>query len=91
MINPVSLLTPLVKAEVSAMELSIYACVYTYIVYIYSTCLVGCLWGKTNMGRKNRADFHPIKHKMLQSLNIHSGMGNSGGRGNNSGKAVKQQ
>lgn len=29
------------------------------------------------MGRKNRVDFHPIKHKMLQSLNIHSGMGDN--------------
>lgn len=76
----------------SAMGLSIYACVYIYC--IYSTCLAGCLWGKTNMGGENRADFHPIKHKMLQSLNIHSGMGDNtsrGKNGSNSGKAVKQQ
>jgi len=33
------------------------------------------------MGRKNRADFHPIKHRTLQSLSVHSGMGDTAKQG----------
>lgn len=57
---------------------------------IYCTCLVECLWGNTNMGRKYRADFHPINHKMLQSLNIHSGMGDNTEQGEEGITAARQ-
>lgn len=47
-------------------------CAYILCIYIIFTYLGSV--EKDKRGSENRAGFHPINHKMLQSLNIHSGM-----------------